>query len=233
MTTPVTSGKSSMPLSVGVDLARAVHFELTPYCHRVAIAGSVRRGRPIVGDVELVCIPKPARATEGQAGMFDSRLVTEAPVDNRLTAYLRDQVHDPTSPWALRPNAKGHTSLGPANKYLTYDDAPVDVFSAHPSTFGMLYFVRTGDAEWVVRAMAEFKRQGRHAHPYGGVGVAVDGDVTADVLDPARWAQAEVLCPTEETVFELLGWPWVEPEDRTGTRALGLWQPAAPGPRRL
>ena len=232
MATPIAPGKHAMPLSVGVELARAVHFDVRPYCNRVAIAGSVRRGRPIVGDVELVCVPKPGRATQGQVGMFDSELVTEA-VDDQLTAYLRDRIRDPTSPWALRPNANGVTSFGAANKYMTYDGAPVDIFTAHRSTFGMLFFVRTGDAEWVVRAMAEFRRQKRHAHPYGGVGVTVDGDVTADVLDPARWAQAEVLCPTEETVFELLGWPFVEPEDRTGDKALELRDPTGPSPRRV
>jgi len=221
-----------MPLSVGLELARAVTSELSPYCNRVAIAGSVRRRRPIVGDVELVCVPKPGRATQGQVGMFDSELHAE-PVDDQLTAYLRDQVHDPTSPWALRPNANGIPTFGAANKYLLYGDGPVDIFTAHPSTFGMLFFVRTGDAEWVVRAMAELKRQGRHGHPYGGVEVTVDGDVTAEVLDPARWAQAEVLCPTEETVFELLGWPFVEPEDRTGDKALQLRQSAGPSPRRV
>lgn len=232
MPTPIAPGKHAMPLCVGLELARAVCFELSPYCSRVAIAGSVRRGRPIVGDVELVCVPKPGRPTQGQVGMFDSELHA-APVDDELTAYLRDRVRDPTSPWALRPNANGITSFGRVNKFLTYGDGPVDIFTAYPSTFGMLFFVRTGDAEWVVRAMAEFKRQSRRAHPYGGVEVDLDGDVTAEVLDPARWAPAEILCPTEETVFELLGWPFVEPEDRTGDKALELRSPSGPSPREI
>ena len=226
MPTAFTPGKSRMPLSVGVEVAKTVRFELVLYCRRVLIAGSSRRGRPTVGDVELVCIPKPGRPTQGQVGMFDCELVTEAPVDDQLTAYLRDRVATPTSPWALRPDANGRTTFGQKNKYLTYDGARVDIFTAHPSTFGMLFFVRTGDAEWVARAMAEFMGQGRQGHPYGGVGVTVDGDVTAHPLDPARWAQAEILCPTEESVFELLGWPWVDPEERTGARALEM-------PRRL
>lgn len=221
-----------MPLSVGLELARAVHFDLNPYCHRVAIAGSVRRCRPIVGDVELVCVPKPGRPTQGQVGLFDSELHAE-PVDDQLTAYLRDRIHDPTSPWALRLNAKGVPTFGPVNKYLFYGDGPVDIFTAHPSTFGMLFFVRTGDAEWVVHAMAEFRRQGRRAHPYGGVEVPVDGDVAAEPLSPSRWAWAEVLCPTEETVFGLLGWPFVEPEDRTGDKALDVRSPAGPSPRSI
>jgi DNA polymerase/3'-5' exonuclease PolX len=33
---------------------------LTLYCDKLNIAGSLRRGREMVGDIELVAIPKPA-----------------------------------------------------------------------------------------------------------------------------------------------------------------------------
>jgi DNA polymerase/3'-5' exonuclease PolX len=31
---------------------------LRPFCERIEIAGSIRRRRPIVGDIEIVCIPR-------------------------------------------------------------------------------------------------------------------------------------------------------------------------------
>jgi DNA polymerase (family 10) len=39
-------------------IAEAVLRQLQPYCDRIEIAGSLRRNREEVGDVELVCIPK-------------------------------------------------------------------------------------------------------------------------------------------------------------------------------
>jgi DNA polymerase/3'-5' exonuclease PolX len=42
------------------QLAEKARSELVPYCHRVEIAGSIRRQKPEVGDIELVVIPKGA-----------------------------------------------------------------------------------------------------------------------------------------------------------------------------
>lgn len=38
-------------------IAEAVLRQLQPYCDRIEIAGSLRRNKPEVGDVEIVCIP--------------------------------------------------------------------------------------------------------------------------------------------------------------------------------
>ncbi len=39
-------------------IAEAVLHHLQPYCDRIEIAGSLRRNKADVGDIELVCIPK-------------------------------------------------------------------------------------------------------------------------------------------------------------------------------
>ena len=39
-------------------LAEAALSALTPSCERISIAGSIRRRKPEVGDIEIVCIPK-------------------------------------------------------------------------------------------------------------------------------------------------------------------------------
>jgi DNA polymerase/3'-5' exonuclease PolX len=63
----------------------------------------------------------------------------------------------------------------------------------------MALFVRTGPAEWNVRAMQRFIELGLRGHAYGGVTM------------PSGY---EVGCPTEEAVFALLEWQFVEPKDR-------------------
>lgn len=47
-----------MNLAQAEKLAQAAKIELVPYCGRIEIAGSIRRKKPEVRDIELVCIPR-------------------------------------------------------------------------------------------------------------------------------------------------------------------------------
>ncbi len=208
-----------------MKLANDLRAELLPFCDRVWTAGSVRRRKEFVGDVELVCIPKPGIGQseplnpEGQGALFGAPTprLKPLPVDDQLTVYLAEKTSDPDSPWKLRPDRNGRTSYGLKNKFLTYNGSPIDVFSGTWATFGMLFFVRTGDAGWVKEVMAKFKRNDRHAHPYGGVEFFVQvGHGTRNAIT------AEYLCQTEERVFELLKWPFTNPVDRTQEEARRL-----------
>jgi len=50
--------KTKLPLSTAITLAESIVTALAPGCSRIAIAGSVRREKPEVGDIEIVCIPR-------------------------------------------------------------------------------------------------------------------------------------------------------------------------------
>jgi DNA polymerase/3'-5' exonuclease PolX len=47
-----------MILSKAQAIAEKVKAQLSPFCERVEIAGSIRREKPEVKDIELVCIPR-------------------------------------------------------------------------------------------------------------------------------------------------------------------------------
>lgn len=216
--------KPAIPLQEAVPLANRLREELLPYCHRVWTAGSIRRRKEFVGDIELVCIPKRGEISEapepqGQIDLFGGVAPNTAPQEppDLLTQYLDRECSLSFSAWDKRPAVNGRTSFGPRNKLLLYDGTPVDVFSGTWASFGMLFFVRTGDAGWVRQAMAEFMRQKRHGHPYGGVGYYVEGGALK-----RGSIEAEYLCATEERVFDLLGWPFTNPWDRTEERATEL-----------
>lgn len=45
-----------MKLEQALPIAERIKSELAPYCSRIEIAGSIRRERQIVNDIEIVCI---------------------------------------------------------------------------------------------------------------------------------------------------------------------------------
>jgi DNA polymerase/3'-5' exonuclease PolX len=47
-----------MELERAQIIANQVKEKLEPYCERIETAGSIRRRRPWVKDIDLVCIPK-------------------------------------------------------------------------------------------------------------------------------------------------------------------------------
>ena len=101
----------------------------------------------------------------------------------------------------LRLNIKGRRSYGPKNKLLTHvpTGLGIDIFTADTRNWGMALLVRTGSADFNRKVMSRFLSRRMRGHAYGGVSLA---------------SGAEVDCPDEETVFQLLGWPWRAPEER-------------------
>jgi len=51
-----------MRLEQARQIANNIKKILTPYCDRIEIAGSIRRGKPIVHDIDIVLIEKPESA---------------------------------------------------------------------------------------------------------------------------------------------------------------------------
>ena len=49
-----------MILSEALPIAEKLKAELAPFCSRIEIAGSIRRKKPEVKDIEIVCVLKDA-----------------------------------------------------------------------------------------------------------------------------------------------------------------------------
>ena len=56
-----------MELQKAYKIAQQLVHVLKPHCARIEIAGSIRRMKAQVGDIEIVCIPKPY-----ETGLFES-----------------------------------------------------------------------------------------------------------------------------------------------------------------
>ena len=180
------SAKTRFPYIEAVSVAGLLLQRLADSCERIVIAGSVRRQKSNVGDIELLCIPKPT----------DNVFYADA-----LDEAVKGLIGATPPLLAYRPNVKGSVIYGPLNKLLI--DCPsgiaLDLFSTSAQNWGMALLVRTGSAEFNIRVMSRFKALGMQGHADGGV-TAQDG--------------TEIPCPTEEVVFELLRWPFIPPEER-------------------
>jgi DNA polymerase/3'-5' exonuclease PolX len=184
------SDKERIPLADARRIAIAVLAELQPYCERIEIAGSIRRARDMIGDVEILCIPKPTAHN-----LFGE------PLSDAVTDYLSKLPPG----WAKRLSKAATPTFGKYNKLMLYRypelfiTFPVDIFSTTHENWGMALLIRTGPYEFNKAVMIRFRELGMRGHAYGGVTDAHGN---------------EIPCPDEETVFRLLQWEYVPPEKR-------------------
>lgn len=62
--------KTKLKLAQALPLAEKIKAALSPACERIEIAGSVRRRKATVGDIEIVAIPKFCPDLEAQLSLF-------------------------------------------------------------------------------------------------------------------------------------------------------------------
>jgi DNA polymerase/3'-5' exonuclease PolX len=158
---------------------------LRPHCERCEIAGSVRRGKPEVGDIEIVCIPR----TEPRDGCFSF-------ADFGETCRSQDFIR---AAYQIGDIVKGHPIDGKYIQFAHPAGIQVDLFTAHRDNWGLIYAIRTGSADFSQRVLAwGWCRAGYHS---------VAGML---VRDDAKFPVRE-----EADLFALIGIPWVAPGDRT------------------
>lgn len=189
------------PYSLALGVAFEVCNMLQPFVERVEIAGSVRREKPEVKDVEILAVP---RTTEYR-DMFGGSGKTHDHLHEAMTSWCGDG-----SIFRKRPNIRGHFTFGPKNKYLIHvaTGIPIDLFTVPARNWGMAMVIRTGPKEFNIAMMSEFKRKGMAGHAYGGVSRL------------GHQGREEIDCPDEDTVFDLLGWSFIHPTQRhmTGSK---------------
>lgn len=126
-----------MKLEQAVEIAERVKRQLEPHCDRIEIAGSIRRRKPEVGDIEIVAIPKVY-----DVGLFESGIAT---IVNR---------------W---PKVRGELPCRYTQRMLP-DGIALDLFFARPENWGLIYAIRTGSAEYSHQVLARgWVKNGYHS----------------------------------------------------------------------
>ncbi len=181
------------PLAEAAALATELADLLRASCERIEIAGSIRRQRPDIGDLELVAIPQHAQ----QVDLFGESCGTINLLEARI-AWLLD-VGEITP----RLTTDGQQRLGLKYKALTYRGMAVDVFSTTRECWGVIFTIRTGPADFSHRLVTPRQQGGwlpDHLRVRHGRLVGTD-DSPLDT-------------PEEADVFQAIGRAWIAPEQR-------------------
>lgn len=117
-----------MKLEQALEIAENVKALLAPHCERIEIAGSIRRKKPDVKDIEIVAIPKPY-----DIGLFESGIAT---IVNQ---------------WQ---KVKGELPCKYTQRILP-EGIKLDLFFAEPGNWGLIYAIRTGSADYSHKVLAK------------------------------------------------------------------------------
>lgn len=192
----MTSAEKRYPAELARTVARGLIDLLEPYClsGHLCYAGSLRRGKDTVGDVEI-CYVSKIKSLRKPGEMFESPcLLAEAFIQHLLPGKLE-----------MRLSETGGITWGSRNKLAVHKATgmPVDLFrEPDPADWWRTLVIRTGPKEFNPRLIAAAKRQGLNLHAYGPAFTRMD---TGEVVP----------CRSEREVFDLCGLDYLEPKNRT------------------
>lgn len=183
------SGKVRWSRAAALEVARELCNRLKPVSDRLVVAGSLRRKKGDVGDVEIIYIP---RMEERQADLLSTEMVSLA--DEEIERMLADGTI------SKRPSKTGGTAWGAKNKLAVHKSGmPVDLFRTTEEAWWNYLVCRTGPADSNTRICMAAQERGWKWNPYGA-GFSRNGETRA--------------MESEEAVFAFVGLPYLAPEDR-------------------
>jgi DNA polymerase/3'-5' exonuclease PolX len=199
-----------LPLVTASRLADEVAELLRPYCERLEIAGSIRREREDIGDIDIVCIPRfrtevpTAAPTDLFGELVDPKAAEPVQIsllDERCAELLE------LGMFALFFDTNGRKSWGSDLKKGYYKGLRLDICSATAETWAYWYTIRTGPWEFSKRLVTERRHGGfcpQNLHFKGGRLRQRDNEEPLDT-------------PDEESLFAALGIAYLLPIVRSAT----------------
>lgn len=146
-----------MELEKAKVIAEKIKALLESSCERIDIAGSIRRQKPDVGDIELLCIPKYVAGVD----MLDAKIQT----------LIQLNVLD------YRLSKLGSRVYGAKNKLMLHvpSGIGVDVFSTTEECWPVALVVRTGGKRTNKEIAYRALERGMSFHAYGRGFTQADG----------------------------------------------------------
>lgn len=145
-----------MTFTEAMPIAERIRAQLAPMCERIEIAGSLRRQRPNVNDIDLVILPKAGQLDAIKARCEQRCKVVKDGEQNYIVRLPND--------WQLD---------------IFFARAAVkDLLQTVPGNWGTLLLCRTGSTAHNIFLVEHAKRLGLTWNPYKGV-LDADGYVIA------------------------------------------------------
>jgi DNA polymerase (family 10) len=153
----MSSSTDRIPLAQAEAIAVGVMEQLDPHCEVISLAGSIRRQRPTIGDIEIVCVPKPYDASP----LFASGLATVVNQWMKVRGELPCRYTQRLLPKGIK----------------------LDLFMVDADGYGLQRAIRTGSADWCRTILAPaWVRAGYHSE--GGLLRRADGSVVPVRTEP-------------------------------------------------
>jgi DNA polymerase/3'-5' exonuclease PolX len=177
-------------------------------CHRVEIAGSLRREKPEVKDIEIVAAPKWLTLPD-VSDLFGEKTVQR----NRLYWEWAENANrsGPRLQWIKPGTAEiDEYPLSEDGKYwrgyLPHAGIKLDIFLCTPENWGAIFAIRTGSADFSKALVT---------HAKNNCGYRFEG---GNLVESATGAIVPV--PEEADVFRLLDLEYLPPKDRLSQSSL-------------
>lgn len=182
---------------------------LKSFCERIEIAGSVRRKKEEVKDIEIVAIPKFHKTSMAvYQSTFDFKGILSVPMTQADLLGTRVQQLIAEGILVHGEPSKGMTRApcGPKYYRLKYDGEKLDLFSViSPAQWGVVFTIRTGDRDfshWLAQRALE-------------IGMRIDEGA---LYSP----RVLISTPEEADFFKALKVKWIEPEKRDFSKGLNV-----------
>jgi len=187
--------------AAAIEVARQMCAMLTPCCSRIIVAGSLRRRKREVGDVDIVYIPNMVSGKD-PADLFGKEIQHNA-VDVALEELIRRGII------ARRLKTHGTESWGERNKLAVHvaSGIPVDLFAADHDNWWNMVVCRTGSMASNIRLAETARETGWKWDPTS------EGFTRPSQQKGGGYVEVKV-CRSEEEVFQFMGLECRPPEER-------------------
>jgi hypothetical protein len=192
-----------MELQKALVIANKIVDDLTPHCEIINVAGSCRRSKSEVGDIEIVCEPKMKIITDvfGELMLTDERAKAFISTVNEIGAIL-----------------KGSPKDGRYVRIALNEGITLDLFIPESYDYYRIYALRTGSGEYSKRVLATGWRK------IGWCGTPIGLRRIEDCAKPenpnSQWrctnltGELPPVWKSEQEFFDWIKVPWLEPQLR-------------------